>query len=415
MADFYREIKSRTATIRHLEAKIRELDHERQTYLDILNTPGYPRTIPAEILGEIFQHTLSGLAPSTLPREITKVCQVCRDWRAVAESTPRLWSSISITLGKRGPCFNKLRRWISRARDVPISIEIGEYNHRKPEDCHLLRAGLLSQLLPQIPVLGGLSIHSKSSCCVRKFATAINAPLQNGNGLLDTNLRSLELAIQELEEDDHSSSDPTFNLGPLPLHSLTSLSLCLPALPWDSTVVLSELPQLPALPRLETLSLKCDWAAIWFLTVIGSCKNITELSIDFVSGRTDLDDSNLLPLTGSSEHMLVLPKLNRLQVQNLSIRDDHNHSRFLRYLALPSLNALQLSFQDKEAPFDEIEYWEHCRRPDQNDIIRDISALIDNSGCTATLQHLEIHFLTISSRGLASILFKLPSITHLTL
>ncbi|KAI0278915.1 hypothetical protein BGY98DRAFT_908533, partial [Russula aff. rugulosa BPL654] len=85
--------------------------------------------IPTEILGEIFlfyQHLSSGPyipdcsgggPPNTSLRWVPAVAHVCRHWRAVALDHPRLWSCITLRLG---------RDWASRmlalSKSSPITV-----------------------------------------------------------------------------------------------------------------------------------------------------------------------------------------------------------------------------------------------------------------------------------------------------
>ncbi|KAF7974511.1 hypothetical protein HWV62_12086 [Athelia sp. TMB] len=61
-----------------------------------------PRRLPAEILGEIFIHTLPPFPFELFPSQTPLVLElVCRRWKDVIRSTPALWSSIALRLHKR--------------------------------------------------------------------------------------------------------------------------------------------------------------------------------------------------------------------------------------------------------------------------------------------------------------------------
>lgn len=86
------------------------------------------RRIPPEVLGEVFYHCLSK-TPYITPRDVESpmvLTQVCRYWRAVAMSTPLLWSSLSMNLQKT--VCEKYRRgceaWLARAKSVPLIVRI---------------------------------------------------------------------------------------------------------------------------------------------------------------------------------------------------------------------------------------------------------------------------------------------------
>ncbi|KAF8549584.1 hypothetical protein OG21DRAFT_569652 [Imleria badia] len=86
------------------------------------------RRIPPEVLSEAFYHCLPK-TPYVTPRDVEApmvLTRVCRHWRAVAMSTPRLWSSLSIHLQKiaceayRRGCES----WLARAKSVPLAIRV---------------------------------------------------------------------------------------------------------------------------------------------------------------------------------------------------------------------------------------------------------------------------------------------------
>lgn len=86
------------------------------------------RRIPPEVLGEIFYHCLP-IAPYVTPRDVESpmvLTQVCRHWRAVAMSTPRLWTSITLHVdlateeGYRSMC----EAWLGRAKGLPLAMRV---------------------------------------------------------------------------------------------------------------------------------------------------------------------------------------------------------------------------------------------------------------------------------------------------
>ncbi|KAI6116251.1 hypothetical protein F5141DRAFT_1212859 [Pisolithus sp. B1] len=86
------------------------------------------RRIPPEVLGEIFYRCLP-TAPYVTPRDVESpmvLTQVCRHWRAVAMSTPRLWTSITLHVdlatdeGYRSMC----EAWLGRAKSLPLAMRV---------------------------------------------------------------------------------------------------------------------------------------------------------------------------------------------------------------------------------------------------------------------------------------------------
>ncbi|KAJ7901150.1 hypothetical protein B0H14DRAFT_2670832 [Mycena olivaceomarginata] len=117
------------ATIYHHESILQELKQRRSAILSELNLVVYPvLTLPPEITAEIFKwciDTTKRLLPSLAPSLLT---QICRDWRALALSTPALWDTITeIRLEGHDQALQVERlvtTWFSRAGTRPLSLGI---------------------------------------------------------------------------------------------------------------------------------------------------------------------------------------------------------------------------------------------------------------------------------------------------
>ncbi|KAJ7762569.1 hypothetical protein B0H16DRAFT_1688154 [Mycena metata] len=108
------------------EERQRRLMEEKVTIQRSLDSMVYPiLTLPVEIMTEIFLHCLpnhplyprKAVAPMLLGR-------ICRQWRNIACSTPRLWAQLVVS-SRRGPSFELLlREWLRRARATPLSLHL---------------------------------------------------------------------------------------------------------------------------------------------------------------------------------------------------------------------------------------------------------------------------------------------------
>ncbi|KAJ7171930.1 hypothetical protein C8R46DRAFT_1084273 [Mycena filopes] len=81
--------------------------------------------LPPELLAEIFVHCLRQWPDSDAREALHSLCRVCRQLRAVALSTPRLWSWMSIDIEEKdeeGAYVEFCRTWLSRAGNLPISL-----------------------------------------------------------------------------------------------------------------------------------------------------------------------------------------------------------------------------------------------------------------------------------------------------
>ncbi|KAJ7154216.1 hypothetical protein C8R46DRAFT_1119047, partial [Mycena filopes] len=78
-----------------------------------------------ELLAEIFVHCLRQWPDSDSREALHSLCRVCRQFRAVALSTPRLWSWMSIDIEEKdeeGAYVEFCRTWLFRAGNLPISL-----------------------------------------------------------------------------------------------------------------------------------------------------------------------------------------------------------------------------------------------------------------------------------------------------
>ncbi|KAJ7280614.1 hypothetical protein C8J57DRAFT_1174313 [Mycena rebaudengoi] len=84
-------------------------------------------TLPTEITSEIFVHFLPPYPerpPATGLTSPEFLAQICRAWREIALSTPRLWRVIKLSPPTTSPtkALDLLRTWVLRSKDCPLSI-----------------------------------------------------------------------------------------------------------------------------------------------------------------------------------------------------------------------------------------------------------------------------------------------------
>ncbi|KAJ7462165.1 hypothetical protein FB451DRAFT_480103 [Mycena latifolia] len=135
-----RELRVRLAAIegkalQHFR-RINELRKNHASVKAQLDVFVYPvRTLPVEIISEIFTHCLpAGNAKVSLSQAPFLLLWICRRWREIALSTPRLWSSLDIDVVKLrqqvssqvpGPDWVSLAAgWLGRARSHRLSVTL---------------------------------------------------------------------------------------------------------------------------------------------------------------------------------------------------------------------------------------------------------------------------------------------------
>ncbi|KAF7335363.1 F-box domain-containing protein [Mycena sanguinolenta] len=120
--------------------------HETRIILQFqLDSLVYPiLTLPVEIISEIFIHCLPvGNAKVTLAHAPFVLLKICRRWREIALTTPRLWATLdaNVVSLRNGLCpgsspssagwINLATGWLSRARHNPLSVTL---RHPPEED-----------------------------------------------------------------------------------------------------------------------------------------------------------------------------------------------------------------------------------------------------------------------------------------
>ncbi|KAK0185741.1 hypothetical protein F5146DRAFT_190873 [Armillaria mellea] len=118
------------------------------------------RSLPAELLGEIFlaqcakYPNLDSNAGVAFRRSRLLLLGVCRRWRDVALSTPRIWTTLSIDcvryhlIGTKPPAdLSVLERWISSSGHLPLTIAFRFSDRHIVDDYQI---AVLSTILSQL-------------------------------------------------------------------------------------------------------------------------------------------------------------------------------------------------------------------------------------------------------------------------
>ncbi|KAJ6602830.1 hypothetical protein DFH09DRAFT_1125599 [Mycena vulgaris] len=105
---------------------------ERSELQEQRDTHTYPvLTLPPEIVSEIFENFLPPY-PRFPPLYGTLsplfLCQICRQWRQIALSTPTLWRSIQIDDIQDNDRLELMKTWISRSGNCPLALSITGYS-----------------------------------------------------------------------------------------------------------------------------------------------------------------------------------------------------------------------------------------------------------------------------------------------
>ncbi|KAJ3500109.1 hypothetical protein NMY22_g19372 [Coprinellus aureogranulatus] len=122
-------------TIYHVEAHLKQLWARRNELRAAVDAhralTGWIRRVPDELLQEIFVRTLPCTYLPTMSARDSPVVltHVCRRWRQLAHSNPRLWAGLHV---KKGEDEGRLSQWLARTGSVPISLTFGNVHEIGP-------------------------------------------------------------------------------------------------------------------------------------------------------------------------------------------------------------------------------------------------------------------------------------------
>lgn len=264
--------------------------------------------LPPELLGEIFLRCLphTNYITPTLDECPIVLTRVCRHWRAVALSTPRLWASLSISLLRADTTSgDEYRRWLEKARSVPLSIRVVHdmdlSDGKEPLSIQWLRPflGQCSDLWWHGPPIQGLLDNSVQS--LSRFQVTFH----KANFLFSIPSPTPQLRSAVLQSLTHD------------LHSLRSIDL-----PWH-----------------QLLDLKIQFALVssaTFLQVIGLCTQVQRVSVSSICADTSSQTGlQSFPLIGTVNH-----SIHRLEVNVIRA----GLGSLFEALTLPALEELVIRF-----------------------------------------------------------------------
>ncbi|EIW78525.1 hypothetical protein CONPUDRAFT_145722 [Coniophora puteana RWD-64-598 SS2] len=337
-------VRAAIARLQEIEAAL-TLSVECKTAIDSL-APMFPASIsnlPPEILAEVFTHTLAPcpyVEPSVSCSPIVLV-RVCRRWRDVALATPRLWSSLHVSLSKvYQSCWTGYSHWLMRAKAAPTSLRIlcdVDPTSLDPTQ----HTQLSSRLEPLISRCSNVCLHG--------------IPI---DGLLSHVPKLTHLELSGSQRNVARTSFAVSNIVP----RLTSASLHFMAYEVDDHQSLARFQ----LPWMQLTDLRVHFillSSTMFLTIIGMCPSLTVLCASCVSTTDDVELGRHVHRHGGLDECISHPTLRHLEMKVLRPRLDVLFSA----LELPALRILDLSFCLRER-----DIWPH----------EEFAAFVRRSECT---------------------------------
>jgi hypothetical protein len=130
------ELERETA---HIEILMERLNSRRALLQRRINALSLISQLPAEILTEIFRLTCQ--LSETTHHVITPLFfgGICKEWRALAWSTPLLWNIVSLKVSRKthGSQINVLGEWLLRAKTSPLFIKLTSDDEHESIFCSL--------------------------------------------------------------------------------------------------------------------------------------------------------------------------------------------------------------------------------------------------------------------------------------
>ncbi|KAJ7262940.1 hypothetical protein C8J57DRAFT_1334298 [Mycena rebaudengoi] len=361
MTETATELRAQLAKIVKEEAVLQsKLAKEQQSILRRLEAVIYPvLTLPAEIVAEIFMHYVGNsivtydFVLKTYPPLL--LARVCRTWRGIALSFPRLWASLRIECSSQSglnSCEKLLQCWLPRAGGCLIDLEL--LGHHLPEpicDALVQHAARLRSLTLMHHLGSQLSDLLAAQQPQRCFAALETLTLRFQFG--DVRQRGLRPVTHVSAFSDAPQlrevhiSVGTVSRATLPWNQITTLHL------YHSTPSRTVLNQAP---DLEVLSFSSWGAWSW----------------------------------GPNE-LLVMTKLHTLQVRPSGPGGSHD-SPLLYHLILPALRALKVGYGQRIEPLRSLISRSSCTLREMHLHNRTTEETIDCLKLSASLEHLTIEF-----------------------
>ncbi|KAF5326554.1 hypothetical protein D9611_001001 [Ephemerocybe angulata] len=394
---------------RCLATQLAQIDEKRLAVQGVISVI---RSIPLEILGEIFVVLLPFIMDHGARGELIALTLVCKRWREACFLTRRLWSGISI---KSCWCrrdrasftwmhdhqelrYEKMSAWLQRAGTVPKVVRYAASDFycacgdgRRP--CHTSLPAL-QKLLKEGPILDHFTLTVSATRCYRKWyaSMADAAPTSSWASLKSFSLSFVENSAftwDDFGERPHS----VFTLLP----AVEKLRIYLPDR--DEAFVTEQVAMntpinIPTaiLNRLRELHLRWDWGGGSLFSVLRQSSLVENLTIDFNYGEPRWDDQMLMDF--SKESPLRMDKVTRFSLRRAG-------SDILDFMCLPMLTHLDMELNVDGAESD--------RLSDR------LAGFLHRSGIIDSLQSLRVCDLVRTSAYTNITLPNLKSLRRLTL
>ncbi|KAK7048004.1 F-box domain-containing protein [Favolaschia claudopus] len=347
IAQYIEDCVSKIASLEsQIDALIALRDHERDTIQVLRHITSPIRSLPVELLSEIFDLTIRDQTHIMI-KDTFRISQVCSDWRHVAHNTARLWTRpLQVSPWRRSPKSERayiagLNTWLARSGTLPISLKL-HVDLRTPSD-YRSSTRTIRDCAPSADSPIWEEVF-KTSCRWHSLDFYVESfygwgfPAQSCpcyRGLAQYSLDRLEVLKFAPGDDD----TVIIHFGPAP--RLQTLSL-----------VIEQQPHLPEiiLPwiQITTLSLNFLYTTEYVLPIMmkifGQCPNLTQAS---VCCTPSIDLPKVEPI-------VTFHRLRTLSLHSIEgVEEDLHLAPFFDRLCLPALEELVWDNDDNRIEWDE--------------------------------------------------------------
>ncbi|KAE9383443.1 hypothetical protein BT96DRAFT_1009167 [Gymnopus androsaceus JB14] len=328
-------VQSFDSRMDELRAQISKLTLQKDAKLveiaSLRNVLASVRRVPLEILTEIFELVLGNRQwRSDIVPHIFRLSSVCAAWRKAVHATPRLWSTLCISLEKvvLGPELIWVEDWIIRSQMVPLDLYLDFYFDKYDESRDVLSTQRGNQLLEYI--LTQFS-HKVRSLNVMGHPSSFLPILHLSPSSSLLSLEEISLTIID-DDDDNDTIEDLVALLPakvavfLRASKLRQVKL--------NNASLLEFLALPAeqLTSLEVNEDEFEFDPVMFVDILSRCKQLVALQI-YPPSDGFVGLSMRIPI--------LLPTLTSLEVYNVYNAADN----ILRCITTPLLEQLHLCYR----------------------------------------------------------------------
>ncbi|KAJ2924154.1 hypothetical protein H1R20_g12933, partial [Candolleomyces eurysporus] len=347
--------------LEELKAQRSIIEGERRQYTDILSPR---RLLPPKVIGRFMELACvdddepeSSQSLGTHQR-LLPFMLVSREWCRAACGVAHFWTELEMDLTNPSSrdvqeIVTKATNRRARAAELPLSLKIA-FSAAGPASTQIV--DFIHSLIPRLGVFSlRLSVNSISDL---QILDTLFHPASSSSALFWPTLHTLQISIHSEREIEAQSGVyiPSSNIPILRTAAISSPDVIFPSY----QMICTNLMRLDLGPLSELISEE-------YMPILGTCKNLRSLRLR-MQRQFRTDETDNIPV-------ITLPRLTHLHIES---SDPEESGRFLPLLRLPSLQSCTYIISAPGSYY-------FC-------IIYHLEELVQRSGCSESMEYLELHF-----------------------